>query len=251
MLLAGVGRILLQHHRTGDTGIRSFTARLGSRQWWANRIIEAGGIVVGVAAPAAHLAGLDPLPVLDWTGLRYTGVAIAVIGIIATSVAQLAMGGSWRIGVDPAERTLWSPPARSPSSATRSSPPQRPPHRLGPAVPNPGRRRRPRPVLHRRRTTGPDRRGAYLRAVHGQAYEPMPPGWAASCPESADSKPAPAADRSLGSGLGPPSISGATTVVPSFGVDAQERDAEGLHLECTPRSSLWSWQSTRVPPPPA
>ena len=105
VLLAGVGRILLQRYRTGDTGIRSFTARLGSRQWWANRIIEAGGVVVGVAAPAAHLAGLDPLPVLDWTGLRYTGVALAVVGIVATSAAQLAMGGSWRIGVDPAERT--------------------------------------------------------------------------------------------------------------------------------------------------
>jgi protein-S-isoprenylcysteine O-methyltransferase Ste14 len=33
------------------------------------------------------------------------GVAVAVVGIVATVAAQLAMGASWRVGVDPAERT--------------------------------------------------------------------------------------------------------------------------------------------------
>lgn len=64
VLLAGVGRILLQHHRTGDTGIRSFTARLGSRQWWANRIIEAGGVGVGAPSPISPAS----IPYPCWTG---------------------------------------------------------------------------------------------------------------------------------------------------------------------------------------
>ena len=39
------------------------------------------------------------------TGLRYTGAAIALIGILLTGAAQWQMGESWRIGVDLTEHT--------------------------------------------------------------------------------------------------------------------------------------------------
>nr|WP_281381568.1 isoprenylcysteine carboxylmethyltransferase family protein [Conexibacter arvalis] len=37
--------------------------------------------------------------------MHAAGAVLAVAGIVATLLAQFAMGTSWRIGVDPAERT--------------------------------------------------------------------------------------------------------------------------------------------------
>lgn len=42
---------------------------------------------------------------LDATVVHAVGLALAVAGISATLVAQHGMGASWRIGVDPQERT--------------------------------------------------------------------------------------------------------------------------------------------------
>ena len=105
VLLAGVGRSWWQRRRTGDAGFRLTAGQAGSRQWWANRAAGLGGVAVGVAAPLADLAGLPTLELVDEPGLRWWWIAVAGVGIVATTVAQLAMGASWRIGVDPAERT--------------------------------------------------------------------------------------------------------------------------------------------------
>ena len=71
-----------------------------------SQIAGNGGIAVGVIAPAAAIAGLAPVSILDRLGLRRAGVATAVGGIGATVAAQLAMGDSWRGLVDPEERTV-------------------------------------------------------------------------------------------------------------------------------------------------
>jgi protein-S-isoprenylcysteine O-methyltransferase Ste14 len=60
---------------------------------------------VGFAAPVAALAGLDPISVFDSPALRTAGVVVGVLGVALTLAAQLGMGDSWRIGVDPGERT--------------------------------------------------------------------------------------------------------------------------------------------------
>jgi protein-S-isoprenylcysteine O-methyltransferase Ste14 len=60
---------------------------------------------LGVAAPAAALAGLDTFDVLGTSAVAVVGVALAALGIAGTLWAQLAMGDSWRIGVETAERT--------------------------------------------------------------------------------------------------------------------------------------------------
>ena len=104
VLFAVIGRGALQHHRTGDTGFR--LDRPGTRQRRVSQIAGNGGIAVGVIAPAAAIAGLAPVSILDRLGLRRAGVAIAVGGIGATVAAQLAMGDSWRGLVDPEERTV-------------------------------------------------------------------------------------------------------------------------------------------------
>jgi protein-S-isoprenylcysteine O-methyltransferase Ste14 len=42
---------------------------------------------------------------LDGRAGHIVGAALAVAGLVATLAAQVAMGTSWRIGVDPGERT--------------------------------------------------------------------------------------------------------------------------------------------------
>jgi protein-S-isoprenylcysteine O-methyltransferase Ste14 len=48
---------------------------------------------------------IEPLGALDSAGVRATGVAIFIVGLVGTLYAQIAMGESWRIGVDERERT--------------------------------------------------------------------------------------------------------------------------------------------------
>ncbi len=96
-------RTLVQWHRTGDTGLR-MSAAPGTRQWWA-KLGFIAALLAGIAAPIAGLAGLNNIDVLDRTSLRYAGAVIALIGILLTVAAQWQMGESWRIGVDPTERT--------------------------------------------------------------------------------------------------------------------------------------------------
>lgn len=96
-------RTWVQWRRTGETGLR-LRARPGSVQWWA-KLGFIVALAAGVLAPVAGLAGLDPIELLDRSGLQAVGAGVAVIGIVATALAQLQMGVSWRIGVDPSERT--------------------------------------------------------------------------------------------------------------------------------------------------
>jgi protein-S-isoprenylcysteine O-methyltransferase Ste14 len=94
-----------QRRRTGSTGFRGVSGRLGSAEWLAGV-----GFVVAMAAaiiaPVLQLVGVvSPVSVLHAPWIQTTGVVIAVVGIVATVYAQLDMGDSWRIGVDPSETT--------------------------------------------------------------------------------------------------------------------------------------------------
>ncbi len=102
-ILAFGWRTVVQYRRTGDTGLR-LHAEANTPQWWA-KIGFVIAIIVGFAAPIAAVAGLRNISVLDAKWLHLSGIVVTVIGISLTVVAQLAMAESWRIGVDPAERT--------------------------------------------------------------------------------------------------------------------------------------------------
>ncbi|MCM6778548.1 isoprenylcysteine carboxylmethyltransferase family protein [Nocardia sp. CDC159] len=96
-------RILIAVRRTGETGIRP-PARF-STQWWGERCFHLVA-VLAFAGTAADLTGFLPrIAPLDHPALRLIGAIIAVCGIAATLACQLAMGNSWRIGVDEHERT--------------------------------------------------------------------------------------------------------------------------------------------------
>jgi protein-S-isoprenylcysteine O-methyltransferase Ste14 len=105
-LVLAVGlRAWLQARRTGQSGFKGVSGRPGSLEWSAG-VLFCVAIAVGVAAPVLDVNGvLDPLDALDSAGVRATGVALFLAGLCATLYAQLAMGESWRIGVDEEERT--------------------------------------------------------------------------------------------------------------------------------------------------
>jgi len=102
-VLAFGWRTLAQYRRTGDTGLR-LHAEPNTPQWWA-KIGFVIAIIIGFAAPIAAVAGLDNIAALDASWLHATGVAVTIIGIVLTGVAQYAMVESCRIGVDTDERT--------------------------------------------------------------------------------------------------------------------------------------------------
>jgi protein-S-isoprenylcysteine O-methyltransferase Ste14 len=103
--LAFGARSLLQKRRTGSTGFKGIGGRPGSAEWTAG-VLFALAIAIGVAAPVLALAGtVPPIDALDTRGVHVAGIAIFALGLTATLAAQIAMGDSWRIGVDPAERT--------------------------------------------------------------------------------------------------------------------------------------------------
>ena len=96
---------LIQLRRTGSTGFHGVGGRPGSAEWVAG-VGFTVALLVGAAAPLLALLDLvEPIGALDVAAVHAAGIVLAVAGIAATFYAQVAMGASWRIGVDPGERT--------------------------------------------------------------------------------------------------------------------------------------------------
>jgi len=96
-------RMAAHRRRTGSTGF------IGAGDSAAERAVAllfvAAYGALG-AAPVLDLTGtLDPLGGLDGTAGHVVGTIVAAVGIAAVAYSQGAMGRSWRIGVDPSERT--------------------------------------------------------------------------------------------------------------------------------------------------
>jgi protein-S-isoprenylcysteine O-methyltransferase Ste14 len=98
-------RVALQVRRTGSTGLHGLPPDAGPLEWIAGGLFIAG-LVMGGGAPILALLGvLEPIPALDGVVGHVVGLVLAIGGIALTFGAQLAMGDSWRVGVDPEERT--------------------------------------------------------------------------------------------------------------------------------------------------
>jgi protein-S-isoprenylcysteine O-methyltransferase Ste14 len=99
------GRCWVQWRRTGSSGYRGVSRRLG-----VLGLVGAIGFIIamvgGLAAPLLQLLGVvSPLQILDHRWVNAAGLALAVCGLAATLYAQLDMGESWRVGVDTSETT--------------------------------------------------------------------------------------------------------------------------------------------------
>lgn len=95
-------RGFLQWRRTGDAGFRlgGFAASAAER---AGGILFVLALLLGVVAPVLELRGM--LGACEALRAPELGVALSLAGIAGTLQAQLGMGDSWRVGVDPSERT--------------------------------------------------------------------------------------------------------------------------------------------------
>jgi protein-S-isoprenylcysteine O-methyltransferase Ste14 len=100
-----VFRTVVQWRTTGSTGIKGFHGRLGSLPWTAG-VAASLGLAL---APLAPLATLFAWPggslLITVPSLHVAGAILALVGNAGGLLAQLAMGSSWRVGVDTSERT--------------------------------------------------------------------------------------------------------------------------------------------------
>lgn len=98
-------RVVVQLRRTGSTGLLGIPADAGTVERIAGLLFGLG-LAAGPLAPLlALLDVVEPIPALDGTVGHVIGIVLAVSGIALTFAAQLAMGDSWRVGVNPDERT--------------------------------------------------------------------------------------------------------------------------------------------------
>lgn len=104
-LLLFVARSIIQWRKTGSTGFNGFSGRIGSPEWFAGASIAAGFILTPIAPISALLDWSIGDLLFESSGLHLLGAALTTIGIFGSLAAQYAMGDSWRIGVDPGERT--------------------------------------------------------------------------------------------------------------------------------------------------
>ncbi|GAA4733607.1 isoprenylcysteine carboxylmethyltransferase family protein [Modestobacter marinus] len=101
VVLFGV-RSWVQLRRTGSTGFVGISGSPADAGWWGG-VLFAVAMVLGLVGPL--LAVADVVTADPPLGVRAAGLLLALGGFAATLAAQTGMGASWRIGVDPAERT--------------------------------------------------------------------------------------------------------------------------------------------------
>jgi protein-S-isoprenylcysteine O-methyltransferase Ste14 len=92
----------VQHRRTGSTGFRGLSGTPADAGWWGG-VLFIAAMTLGLAGPLLAVTGVvpaDPQP-----RIAAVGLILALAGFVATLAGQTGMGASWRIGVDPGERT--------------------------------------------------------------------------------------------------------------------------------------------------
>jgi protein-S-isoprenylcysteine O-methyltransferase Ste14 len=104
LLFAFGVRVAVSLRTTGSTGISNLTGAPPLELLGGG--LFALAVVMGSANPVLVLSdALEPIDGLDTTALHTIGFVLCAVGIAGTFLAQMAMGASWRIGVDESERT--------------------------------------------------------------------------------------------------------------------------------------------------
>ena len=98
-------RSWIQRRRTGSTGWRGLSGRPGSLPWFGGVLLVVGLAALAIA-PLLDLAGVvGRSGAIDGPTAHALGLLLYAAGLLGTLWSQLAMGASWRIGVDEGERT--------------------------------------------------------------------------------------------------------------------------------------------------
>jgi protein-S-isoprenylcysteine O-methyltransferase Ste14 len=98
-------RVAIQWRRTGSTGLRGLAPDAGPLEQFVGILFFVSLLAGGSAPILALLDVLEPISALDVSVGNWIGFVLALSGIALTFGAQLAMGDSWRVGVDPKEHT--------------------------------------------------------------------------------------------------------------------------------------------------
>ncbi|MGK3995437.1 methyltransferase family protein [Sorangium sp. So ce1024] len=97
-------RSLRQRRATGSTGFRGISGRPGSVEWTGG-VLFVAAMALAPFGPIAEVAGWVAPLVEPGAVVVGVGIATVLAGMAGTLWSQVAMGESWRIGVDAAERT--------------------------------------------------------------------------------------------------------------------------------------------------
>ena len=98
-------RAWIHYRRTGTTGFVGLSGTPGSIEWFGG-VLFAVALFAAFLAPVLQLAGVvAPSARLDRAALHNAGLVLFALGLVGTLWAQLAMGDSWRVGVDANART--------------------------------------------------------------------------------------------------------------------------------------------------
>lgn len=93
-------RTAIQLRLTGSSGFEGVGGRPGSAEWAAS-VLFVFVAALGFAVPLLALANVvEPIDTLDTDAVHVAGILLFAGGLVGTLAAQIAMGESWRIGVD-------------------------------------------------------------------------------------------------------------------------------------------------------
>lgn len=96
-------RTMIHRRRTGDSGLRWQRADRVAR--FSGALFVAALLLGTVGVALAAFGAMRTWGPLDGSGMLVAGVGLFAAGAALTLWAQATMGSSWRIGVDPTERT--------------------------------------------------------------------------------------------------------------------------------------------------
>lgn len=100
-----VVRDLIHRRRTGRSGIMPPARGLSARARLAG-VLFVLSLPLALLGPVLELRGvLEPLWDTSARGAQLAAAVVFAVGWLGTFVCQLAMGDSWRIGIDRAQRT--------------------------------------------------------------------------------------------------------------------------------------------------
>lgn len=104
-LLTFAVRGAIQYKRTGSTGLVGLRGA-STLVEWSGGLLFVIALALCLAGPALQLGGvLRSLAALHGEVDEDVGVLLSLVGLAITLGSQLAMGNSWRIGVDLSEQT--------------------------------------------------------------------------------------------------------------------------------------------------
>lgn len=98
-------RAMIQRRQSGAAGVKLMQGQLWTTEWWASLLFGIGMSATGWGPLLVVLGVVQPIEALDTPVLHVIGFVLFAVGLVTTFSVQLAMGKSWRIGVDESEVT--------------------------------------------------------------------------------------------------------------------------------------------------